>query len=142
MLAPRLRDTLTTVTPTDFRHRHRIRVRYCETDRMGVAHHGSYVNWFEEARTEWMRERGKTYRALEDEGILLQIVDLRCSYKRSITYDDVIEIETRMLERKRARFTIGYTVYDAATARLVAEGATTLACVGRDGKLRRLPDEL
>ena len=58
-------------------HTHRIRVRYCETDRMGLAHHGSYVAWLEEARTEWMRVCGRTYRQMEDDGELLVVVDMQ-----------------------------------------------------------------
>ena len=71
---------------------HRIRVRYCETDRMGVAHHGSYVAWFEEARTEWLRKRGKCYRQMEDEGDLLQIVEFEARYQRPLDFDDEILI--------------------------------------------------
>jgi hypothetical protein len=78
---------------------HRLRVRYCETDRMGVAHHGSYVAWFEEARTEWLRVRGKTYRDMEDEGSLLQVVALQVEYRQSVTYDDAIEVAVRVTDR-------------------------------------------
>jgi len=58
-------------------HDHRLRVRYGETDRMGIAHHGSMVDWFEEARTEWLRHRGASYRDMEDAGVLLSIVDVQ-----------------------------------------------------------------
>ena len=61
---------------------HRIRVRYCETDRMAVAHHGSYVDWFEEARTEWIRQRGRSYCEIEDAGDLLQVVEFICQYRK------------------------------------------------------------
>jgi hypothetical protein len=69
---------------------HRVRVRYCETDRMAIAHHGSYVAWFEEARTEWLRQRGKTYRQMEDEGNLLQVVEFVCRYHKPVDYDEVV----------------------------------------------------
>ena len=118
---------------------HRVRVRYCETDRMGVAHHGSYVNWFEEARTEWMRACGASYRAMEDGGELLQVVHVELRYLSPVTYDDVIVIRVGVLERRRASITIGYVVRRDDDGRPVATGRTSLACVGRDGRVRRLP---
>jgi len=121
---------------------HRLRVRYCETDRMGVAHHGSYVAWFEEARTEWLRRRGKTYRQMEDEGALLQVVDFAASYKRPIDYDDEILIFTRVQERTKVAVTLEYRVERADTRELAATGSTRLACVSRDGRLQRLPPEI
>ncbi len=127
--------------PTDLEHaiEHRIRVRYCETDRMGVAHHGSYVDWFEEARTEWMRSQGASYREMEDGGDLLQVVHVDLRYLSPVTYDDEIVIRVGLLERRHASVTIGYQVRRGDDDRAVARGRTTLACVGRDGKLRRLP---
>ena len=121
---------------------HRLRVRYCETDRMGVSHHGSFVAWFEEARTEWLRARGKTYRAFEEEGVFLQVVELQVRYLAPTTYDDELLVQVAVRERKRVSITIGYEVTRADDGRLVATGSTTLACVDRDGKLRRLPAEI
>lgn len=123
----------------DGEHRHRIRVRYCETDRMGVAHHMNYVAWFEEARTEWMRARGRTYREMEDEGLLLQVVGLTAEYRSSVTYDDDIVVTTRLAERRKVAVTLAYDVHRADDGRLVARGTTTLACVDRGGRVRRLP---
>lgn len=120
--------------------RHRIRVRYVETDRMGVAHHSSYVAWFEEARTEWLRDQGLSYRELEDSGVLLMVVELRCNYLRSVTYDDVLEIETELVERGKASIGLAYHVYQEGSESLVAEGFTRLASVDRGGRMRRLPD--
>lgn len=121
---------------------HRIRVRYCETDRMGIAHHGSYVAWFEEARTEWLRHRGKTYRQMEDEGNLLQVVDFAAHYHAPVDYDDEVLVRVRVKERGRAAVTLEYRVERAATGVITATGETRLACVGRDGKVRRLPPEI
>ena len=125
----------------DLTSEHRIRVRYCETDRMGVAHHGSYVDWFEDARTEWLRERGMSYREMEDSGALLQIVDVRVRYHKSVTYDDEVVILTTLTERKRVSITLDYELRDVV-GDLVATGSTTLACVDRDRNLRRLPQGL
>lgn len=121
---------------------HRVRVRYCETDRMAVAHHGSYVAWFEEARTEWMRQRGRTYREIEDDGNLLQVVDFRCSYHKPVDYDEVVAIRVRVESSGRAALTLAYEARRESDDQVCATGSTRLACVGRDGKLRRLPKEL
>lgn len=121
---------------------HRIRVRYCETDRMGIAHHGSYVAWFEEARTEWLRHRGKTYRQMEDDGNLLQVVDFAVRYRKPVDYDDEVLVRVRVKERANAAVTLEYRVERASDGALTATGETRLACVGRDGKLRRLPTEI
>ncbi len=121
---------------------HRLRVRYCETDRMGVAHHGSYVAWFEEARTEWLRSRGKSYRQMEEEGAFLQVVDMKIRYLKSTTYDDELLIFLRVKERKKVAITMEYEVRRADNQDLVATGETRLASVDGDGKLRRLPAEI
>lgn len=120
---------------------HRLRVRYCETDRMGVAHHGSYVLWFEEARTEWLRAHGASYRELEDAGTLMLVVAVEVRYLKSVTYDDEIVIRTEVGELRRASLRFDYEVRDHR-GDLVATGSTTLACVGRDGRPRRLPAQL
>ena len=121
---------------------HRVRVRYCETDRMAIAHHGSYVAWFEEARTEWMCQRGRTYRQIEDDGNLLQVVDLQCRYHKPVDYDEVVAIRVRVAEAGRAAVTLAYEARRESDGEVCATGSTKLACVGRDGKLRRLPPEL
>lgn len=121
---------------------HRVRVRYCETDRMAVAHHGSYVAWFEEARTEWMRRRGRTYREIEDAGTLLQIVDLQCRYHKPVDYDEVVGIRVRVESAGRAAVTLAYEARRESDGEVCATGSTRLAAVGRDGRLRRLPPEL
>lgn len=121
---------------------HHVRVRYCETDRMAVAHHGSYVAWFEEARTEWMRRRGKTYRQMEDEGNLLQVVEFVCRYHKPVDYDEVVQIAVRIAEPGKVGVVLEYECRRESDGQVCATGRTKLACVGRDGKLRRLPAEL
>ena len=124
-------------TPAEVRHR--LRVRYCETDRMGVAHHGSYISWFEEARTEWLRARGSSYREWEEAGVFLQVVEVEVRYLHPTTYDDEVEIRTRLAERRRASITFEYEVGLAGSSRVAATGKTKLACVDAEGRLRRLP---
>ena len=121
---------------------HRVRVRYCETDRMAVAHHGSYVAWFEEARTEWMRARGRSYRELEDDGNLLQVVEFVCRYHKPVDYDEVVAITVGVASTGRAAMVLTYEARRESDGEVCATGSTKLACVGRDGQLQRLHKEL
>ena len=130
------------MSPPDPEAPHRVHVRYCETDRMGVAHHGSYVAWFEEARTEWLRRRGKSYRQMEEEGSFLQVVDMSIRYLKPTTYDDELLISLRVKERKRVAVTMEYEVRRADNEELVAIGETRLASMDAEGKLSRLPAEI
>lgn len=121
---------------------HKIRVRYGETDQMGVAYHAHYLLWFEEGRTEWLRQMGKSYRSFEEEGVLLAVTEVRIRYRRSLRYDDTISITTRLLERGRVTLRFGYTIRKEGEDEVAAEGETELACIDRSGRLRRLPAEL
>jgi acyl-CoA thioester hydrolase len=117
-----------------------IRVRYAETDRMGLLHHANYLVYFEQARTELLRTRGVAYKDLEDQGYFLVIVKAEVKYKSPAHYDDVLTIRTTVTRTTPIRLEHRYEVFrDGA---LICEGATTLACVGRDGKLRPMPDWL
>jgi acyl-CoA thioester hydrolase len=119
-----------------------IRVRYAETDQMGVAHHAEYFAWFEVGRTDLLRERGMTYRELETEGLRLPVIDARARYLRPVYYDDLLEIHTRLAELGGARVSFEYEVHRAGTAGPLATGATSHAAVDPDGRPRRLPERL
>ena len=131
-------------------HVTRLRVRYCECDPMGVAHHASYVPWLEIGRTELLRGSGTSYAALEAAGVLLVIVKLDVRYRRSARYDDLVEVRTRWVGGSRVKILHDYevAVLEPGTptpdfAPFIAVAAsTTLACVDRDGKLRELPEWL
>ena len=73
----------------------RVRVRYAETDRMGVVYHANYFVWFEVGRTDLLRHSGWTYREMESEGITLPVIEAHCQYRQSARYDDEIDIGTR-----------------------------------------------
>ncbi|MCC7388070.1 MAG: acyl-CoA thioesterase [Phycisphaerales bacterium] len=136
---------------------HAVRVRYCECDPMGVAHHGAYIPWLEEARTELLRTSGVSYAQLEREGALLAVVKLELVYRRPARYDDRLEIavrvegasrvkihhayEIRLLER-HGLDSAGLAAWRAAGEDLLARATTTLACIGRDGRPRALPEWL
>lgn len=77
---------------------HPLRVRYQETDQMAVVFHGNYVTWFEIGRTEWIRNAGYDYKAIEERGLLLPVVDLQCRYVLPARYDDTVLVCTRVSE--------------------------------------------
>ena len=114
-----------------------IRVRYAETDRMGLLHHANYLVYFEQARTELLRSSGAAYKELEDQGFFLVVAKVEVKFKAPAHYDDVLTIRTTVTRATPVRIEHRYEVFrDGA---LLAEGATTLACVGRDGKLCAMP---
>ena len=115
-----------------------IRVRYAETDRMGLLHHANYLVYFEQGRTELLRAQGMSYRDLEDQGILLVIVNAEIRFRAPAHYDDLLMLRTTVARVRMARIDHRYELYHGDT--LLAEGSTTLACVGRDGKVQALPD--
>ena len=125
-----------------------VRVRYCECAPMNVAHHSSYVAWFELARTELLRNRGTSYADLERAGVLLMVRTMDVRYRKPVAYDDVVEVRTRVQAVGRARITHDYEVVvvetggQAVDGHVAAEATIELACCGRDGKPRPLPDEL
>ena len=124
------------------RHVTTIRVRYAETDAMGVAYYANYFVWFEVARGDWLRPSGGTYRALEASGISLPVIEAYCDYRRPARYDDEVEIATvgRMLSPVRVEFTYEASVKGQPGP--IATGRTVHAAVGTDGRPRRLPEDI
>src|SRR5262245_3306315 len=117
-----------------------IRVRYAETDRMGLLHHANYLVYFEQARTELLRDAGVTYKDLEDQGFLLVLTRVECRYKLPAHYDDLLTVRTFVERVTYVRIDHRYEVRRGDD--LIAEGASTLACVGRDGRPQGLPEFL
>ncbi len=122
--------------------RSQLRVRYAETDQMGVAWHGNYFAWFEVGRTDLLRHLGTTYRELEAEGLRLPIVECRAEYKRPARYDDELEVLTRLRRLRGASLEFEYEVRRSGEPELVAIGATTHASTDASGRPRRLPEGL
>lgn len=121
-------------------HEIQIRVRYAETDRMGLLHHANYFVYFEMGRTELLRSRGFSYREMEDSGDLLVIIDLGCKYKRPAYFDDELTLRTIVDRVTHVKILHRYELRRGPT--LLAEGHSTLACVGRDGRPKPLPDAI
>lgn len=112
----------------------RFRVRYAETDAMGVVHHSRFLPWLEMGRTEFIRAHGYTYRQLEQQGVLLAVIEVHIRYRAPAVYDDPILVYTRLAEFGRVRLRFEYQVYNEDTGRLLAEGSTLHAFVGRTGQ--------
>ena len=117
----------------------RVRVRYAETDRMGVVYYANYLVWFEVARTDWLRETGWTYRAMEAEGFSLPVIEAHCEYKSSARYDDEVAIETTARLVSPIRMAFDYLVSRPADGATVAAGYTVHATLDAGGRPVRLP---
>jgi acyl-CoA thioester hydrolase len=121
-------------------HEISIRVRYAETDRMGLLHHANYFVYFEMGRTELLRQRGITYREVEDAGHYLVIVEVGCKFKHPARYDDLVTLRTKVVKVTHVKIVHQYQLF--RDGRLLAEGHSTLACVDKDGKPQPLPELL
>lgn len=117
-----------------------IRVRYAETDRMGLLHHANYLVYFEQARIELLRRIGGNYKELEDQGYLLVLTKVEVKYRSPAYYDDLLVIRTKVTRTSPVRLEHKYEVI--REGQVLAEGATTLACVDRSGKIQAMPDWL
>ena len=117
-----------------------IRVRYAETDRMGLLHHANYLVYFEQARTELLRSQGVAYRDLEDGGYLLVLTRVQVQYRRPAYYDDLLTVRTTVVRTTLVKVVHRYEVLRGGE--LLAEGETTLGCVDREGRVQPLPPTL
>ncbi len=116
-----------------------IQVRYAETDQMGIAHHSVYAVWFEQARTEMIKNLGGIrYREMEQMGILLPLLELQCRYHAPALYEDELRIETAVRELSPTRITFYYRVYKDGNAKPISTGSTQHAFVGKDMRPMRL----
>ena len=117
-----------------------IRVRYAETDRMGLLHHANYLVYFEQGRTELLRQSGRSYKELEDGGFFLVLAKIEVRYRAPARYDDLLMLRTIVTRVTPVRIEHRYEVLRGTT--LLAEGSSTLACVDRDGQLQAMPEWL
>jgi acyl-CoA thioester hydrolase len=102
------------------------RVRYGETDQMGVVYHGNYPQYLEMGRVEWLRTLGISYKEMEDNGIILPVISLQLNYKKSAVYDDLITVRTILRKRPLVKIEFDYEIYNEAGV-LLAEANTVLA---------------
>ncbi len=123
-------------------HTIELRVRYSETDQMGVVYHTNYLVWCEVGRTELMRELGAAYADLERRGVYLAVSEVRARFVGAARYDDRVRVRTR-LERLRSRgVTFAYQIENAATGRVLARAETDLVCLDLKGAPRVLPSDV
>ena len=119
-----------------------VRVRYAETDQMGIVYYANYFVWFEVGRTDLLRHAGWSYREMEREGFSLPVVEAHCEYRQPARYDDELDVKTVgvLLSPVRVKFT--YEVVRSADAVLLATGHTVHASIDRGGRPCRLPDRV
>lgn len=118
----------------------RVRVRYAETDQMGVVYHSNYLIWFEVGRVELIRQMGLNYKKMEEEESCgISVVDVHARYRAPARYDDELVIETRLLAARGAVVKFGYRILRVGDGSLLCEGVTMHVCVGKDMKKRNLP---
>jgi acyl-CoA thioester hydrolase len=119
-----------------------VRVRYAETDKMGVVYYANYFVWFEVGRTDLLRNQGWSYREMERDGFMLPVLEARCEYRQSARYDDELEVRTtgRLLSPVRVQF--DYELLRQHDAALLASGHTVHAVLDTSGRPRRLPESI
>jgi acyl-CoA thioester hydrolase len=119
-----------------------LRVRYAETDQMGVVYYANYFVWFEVARTDLIRSLGWSYREMEEAGFILPVIEATCQYRRPSRYDDELEIRTAGRVTTPVRVEFDYEVVMKGQQEPIATGRTRHAAVTPDGKPCRLPSRI
>ena len=129
------------VLAADHQSESRVRVRYAETDQMGVVYHANYLIWFEVGRVELIRQMGLNYSEMEREhGCLIAVVEASARYRAPARYDDELVIRTRVTGVRRSMLRFRYTIERAADGMLLCTGETVHVAVGRDMKRREMPE--
>jgi acyl-CoA thioester hydrolase len=117
-----------------------LRVRYAETDRMGVVYYANYFVWFEMGRAEYCRRLGFAYLDLEELGYRLVVAEAHCIYHNPARYDDVVTVLTSLRKRARRLITFGYRVVRKGSTETLVEGETTHLCLDAAGKIKSIPE--
>ena len=106
-------------------HSSQVKVRYAETDQMGVVYHGNYAQYLEIARIDWLQSLGVSYRTMEEEGVMLPVYELSLKYRKSAKFDDVLRIETELKSLPGVRIEFDYRIYNQE-GELLTEAYTSL----------------
>jgi acyl-CoA thioester hydrolase len=122
--------------------RTRVRVRYAETDQMGVVYYANYLVWFEVGRTDWLRQTGWSYREMERDGIALPVIEAHCEYRQPARYDDEIEIATSATLVTPVRVRFDYELTRAGEDGAIAAGHTVHGAIDANGRPARLPSRV
>ncbi|MCU0616784.1 MAG: acyl-CoA thioesterase [Gemmatimonadaceae bacterium] len=126
--------------PLDREHRSDLRVRYAETDQMGVVYHANYLVWCEIGRTDYIRALGRSYAEMEADGITLAVSEATMRFVGSARYDDPIAVYTRLTELRSRAMAFSYRIEHASAGRTLVTASTTLVALDRTGRPARLPD--
>ena len=119
-----------------------IRVRYAETDQMGVVYHANHFVWFEVGRVEFFRQLGFSYKEMEEQdGCIIAVVDARCRYKAPARYDDEVIVRTQLKNLRESLVHFAYELLRATDGLLLAEGETTHVVIDREMKKRAIPEK-
>jgi acyl-CoA thioester hydrolase len=123
-------------------HETKLRVRYAETDRLGVVYHSNYFVWFEVGRVELLRSLGFSYKDMEEQDDShIVVAEVSCQYERPARYDDVIRISTRIAEARKRTLRFAYEVFNDATGQRLARGETLHVICNGQGRPRALPEK-
>jgi acyl-CoA thioester hydrolase len=117
-----------------------LRVRYAETDRMGVVYYANYLVWFEMGRSEYCRQKGFNYLELEALGYYLVVAEALCKYRKPARYDEVVQVRTAVRTLQRRSISFGYQVVRKGSGETLVEGETKHLCVDATGRVRIIPD--
>lgn len=117
------------------------RVRYAETDRMGVVYHGNYLIWCEIGRTEHIRQFGMSYREMEERGVALAVAEASIRYQKAARYDDAVRVETTLADVSSRTVTFDYAILNADSQDRLATARTTLVSLDRANRVVTIPDE-
>jgi acyl-CoA thioester hydrolase len=119
-----------------------IRVRYAETDQMGVVYYANFFVWFEVARVELMRQMGFSYKQMEiEDDSFVVVARANCTYKQPAKFDDVLRIRTRVSESRRRTIAFAYEIFNDAAGALIATGETLHVICDSKGRPKTLPDK-
>ena len=118
------------------------RVIYGDTDQMGVVYYANYLSWFERGRSEFLRQIGLPYSTIEQQGFHFPVTEVNCRYANSARYDEVVRIETELIELGRASLSFVYRISREFKNDLLATGRTKHACIDHAGKVTRMPKML
>ncbi|HET7841655.1 MAG TPA: thioesterase family protein [Candidatus Acidoferrales bacterium] len=119
-----------------------IRVRYAETDQMGVVYHGNYFTWFEVGRVELCRQLGFEYKQMEiEDDSFIVVAEAQCRYKRPARFDDLLAVRTRLANSQRRTIRFRYEIVNQASGEVIATGETTHVICDGQGRLKSLPEK-
>ncbi len=117
------------------------RVRYAETDQMGLVHHASYVVWLEEGRSHWMRAHGSSYAQFEREGLWLAVTDLNVRYHQAARYDQPVTVRCWVEKVRSRQMQFSYQIVDPDTGTIYVTAYTRHVCLDRNGKVANIPEK-